>query len=133
MHTLLGLLGLETEPPMLLSLEDHSLEIPAFLLRNSDGTLKYPKLAVAAVTATETPKDAEWSPPPLPRVGDLTTRDREVIRRLLDRSETASLLKQRERNTAKSEQKRLDKERHNKHKTVQREVFLKHFKWSVPL
>jgi hypothetical protein len=116
---------------MPLLLEDRSLEIPAFLLRNSDGTLMYPICAVPAVTATESWMSAGYvSAPPVER---LTPADRIAIAQILSREEMRDTLRSRERLQRVKEQKALDKERMKGHKLKQREVFHKHFKWSVEI
>jgi hypothetical protein len=108
----------------MLLLTDRTLEIPLFLLRNSDGSFTHPDVAVPmfpefTVTVMEGPEI-------LPR---LTEHDKRVIA-AIEREQTNS---SHEHKTMKNEERKIakqaEKERMLTNKMAARKEFVKHFKW----
>lgn len=103
--------------PKLKCLEDHSLEIPAYLARNEDGSMKYPGVVTAAVKPAPTSSDPfVMTPEELGR-----QKDRQAIKQIkaaqtrdANRKESEDARVKREMRQAKraQEEKTLQKARH---------------------
>lgn len=110
----------------MLLLCDHSLEIPPFLQRAKDNTLKYPSMPVAnvdIVTGTVTPMP-RW---PVCEADEIAKKE------LLMQEATRQRLKAIVGYQEKKAEKALDKERHKAHREAQKKVFHKHFRWSYEI
>ena len=118
--------------PQLL-LEDHSLDIPPYLQRNEDGTLRWPAIAVAVVA--DRARRAQEIP-------SVSFEDRLEEGRDKDRAAAANIRLQYERATSvrksmedtvkraeKARQRALDKERKARIIHKNRVDFAKTFKW----
>lgn len=110
----------------MLLLTDQSMEIPAFLLRNSDGSFKHPDVAFVVPEITAAVK-IDALPNPYPR--ELTDHDKRVIA-MIEREQIIVLKEtQTVKNTERKAAKQAEKERLHINKMAARKEFVKHFKW----
>ena len=108
-------------------LEDHSLEIPRWLLRNKDGSFKHPdepRPLVAPVTELAT------SAPAVPR---LSEADKQAVRQIEHELSASAEGKRLDREAARRAQKKEMQERLSENKKYQRRVFIQHFKWGLDI
>ena len=109
-------------------LTDRTLEIPAFLLRNPDGTFKHPDCAVALTAAVIPPPDPEEVA--LTEALAAAQRQDDAVRRaLLIRGDTTAKEHKTEQDAARKAQKAATAQRMLQNKLKQRQVFVQHFKW----
>jgi len=111
-----------------LLLEDHSQEIPPFLQRNEDGTMKYPGIPVA-VTANVTPPTREenrhldkWGWPVNPA-------DEKARKLLLADQDRVQSIKKAESTKASRAKQAAEAEIKRKALLASKANFLQHFKW----
>jgi len=121
---------------MMLLLENHSLEIPPMLLRNSDGSFRYPWIRLLEHEGKET--NAGVSPV---RVATEMSLGGKYILTARDKYERAKVLSEQEailktyaderktKNEVKKAEKSEIKTQLQKNKMSQRQVFIQAFKW----
>lgn len=114
----------------LVLIEDRTSEIPPFLQRNDDGSLKHPNIAIptappSVLTAEDERQLNRWGFPINPK--DAISEQR--IRDELSREEAAKkAVVSKEHRT----QKKIERERLAENAKKQRRVFMQHFHWDLP-
>lgn len=108
-------------------LEDHSLEIPRWLLRNKDGSFKHPDEPRPLIAPVTEPVTAA---PAVPR---LSEADKQVIRQIERELSASAEGKRLEREAARRAEKKETQERLSENKKRQRRVFVQHFKWGLDI
>lgn len=111
----------------MLLLTDRSFEIPAFLQRNSDGSFRYPDVAVPLLPVfTATVTDI---PEPAPRLTEADLKAIEEIKAQEAAGLTVQKMFEQDRREERKIRKNAEKERLKENRLKQRKVFAQHFKW----
>jgi hypothetical protein len=106
-------------------IEDKTLEIPAYLVRNPDNTLKYPGIAKCVVTRSSVTDAVTIPTERWPR----NPADDIVREHLLGMNAAQEKELKQANDRARREQKALDKQSKDARVKEQKQVFAKYFEW----
>lgn len=114
----------------MLLLCDWSLEIPAFLQRNADGSFRYPNLKYLPVASSSSPATTMPTKVKLNQWGVPINEQDEKVKRLIELDEKREVTEQKVAgDKARREAKASERARLLANKLKQRKVFHQHFKW----